>query len=328
MEDLIINIFGGILLWGIYLALAVKLLGAEKLAKTLFEGAFLIPQFGGMAFILVSLPYAIYGLSGYFLESQALRISILTFSIVALFIVYLHSSREYFEEELTFLELVKERFVNFKFHVEIFFDNFKSHVEIFLAEKILPQESISYSNDYTEIFSKLDSKFRSELDKRSTNNFLAVVFFIFSYYLLKGNEGFEYFVDYKLSAWFKYLLLITSFFVFLYLYSKYYSLFPKNTYREIFKLVNFLANEKKYVLLISNSSFGYKFSIENTNPWDTRGNTNYYYFVTSEDGEVAYWLKPSMDYRHFKQIATGIYSVGVEAFLDNVLKKNEINAEE
>lgn len=318
MEDLYNNIFGGILLWGIYLALAVKLLGADKLAKTLFEGAFFIPIFGGIAFILVALPYAlIYGLSGYFLESQALRISISTFSIVALFIVYLYSSREYFEKELTFLELVKERF-----------DNFKSHVEIFLEKKILPQESISYSNDYTEIFSKLDSKFRSELDKRSTNIFLAVVFFIFSYYLLKGNEGFEYFVDYKLSAWFKYLLLITSFFVFLYLYSKYYSLFPKNTYREIFKLVNFLANEKKYVLLISNSSFGYKFSIENTNPWDARENTNYYYFVTSEDGEVAYWLKPSMDYRHFKQIATGIYSVGVEAFLDNVLKKNKINAEE
>lgn len=318
MEDLYNNIFGGILLWGMYLALAVKLLGADKLAKTLFEGAFFIPIFGGIAFILVALPYAlIYGLSGYFLESQALRISISTFSIVALFIVYLYSSREYFEKELTFLELVKERF-----------DNFKSHVEIFLEKKILPQESISYSNDYTEIFSKLDGKFRSELDKRSTNIFLAVVFFIFSYYLLKGNEGFEYFVDYKLSAWFKYLLLITSFFVFLYLYSKYYSLFPKNTYREIFKLVNFLANEKKYVLLISNSSFGYKFSIENTNPWDTRENTNYYYFVTSEDGEVAYWLKPSMDYRHFKQIATGIYSVGVEAFLDNVLKKNKINAEE
>jgi hypothetical protein len=320
MEDLYINIFVGILMWGMYLALAVTLLGAEKLAKTLFEGAYAIPVIGGFVVLMLAIPYLIiYGLTSYFIESQALRIGISIIGIALLFVLYVYLDRAPFQKDSTFKELLEAQIYNLKWHANKF-----------LKEKIIHKSEIDFSKNHIEIFHSLEAKFLNELDKRSTNIFLAVIFFIFTYYLFKDNEGFKYFIDYRLSSWLKYLLLITSFFSFLYLYSKYYSLFSRNTYKEIFKLVNFLASEKKYVLLVNDNELSrrYKFSIESKNPWKAREKSEYYYFVKSESGELAYWLNPSLDYKHYKQIATGIHALGVEGFLDNVLKKNKIDVEE
>jgi hypothetical protein len=84
-------------------------------------------------------------------------------------------------------------------------------------------------------------------------------------------------------------------------------------------LVLFLEKENKFVLLKHKEKYpNYEFYIQNKNPWEGRERTNYYYFVMAEDNEIAYWIKPNLDFTHYRNVIPQLKIIGIEKFLDTV----------
>lgn len=301
----------------IYGVLGVKILGFDKLAKLIVNGAGLF--FGVLFLFLIGFGMffsTTYFLIGLLVDDELINLGV-TF-VVMLFVAVWFIRDEY--KSSFSRQALNENFFEFLAGV---FKNLYWSGKYYIEEK-LSTNAGNYSGSYEEIFNKLDKKYWQEKNKLQLNMVFTGIFIFLTYELLLSSSSFWMFVNYGISWWAKYLGLACIFVILLYGYFLYSKVFIKRAYEEIFKLINFLAHEKKYVLLVTPNGArrGYSYTVEDKNPW-SGGDAKHYFFVENKDGLCAYWLKPSVDFEHFKNVAEGISLRGVRGFLDYVLKINE-----
>jgi len=305
---------GNIIVYGVFIAILLKLLRLDKLAFTVFQGALIAPIVICMLITIVAIPIAVLYLTlGYFLDSHSLKLLLSVAITAIIFLLYFAGNSTVASNK----DKLKEAYWNAKFSIEYFFKKY-----------VLAEAEVNSSLSHIQILDKLDNKLKKEIANKFWYFLLAIAFYALSYQLLKENQSFYQYMNWRLSSWEKYSLIVASLALFLYLYSLYYSRFPREIFTKLMDLVGFLDKEKQYVLLIDSpkSSKHYSFFIDKLYPWKDREGTNYYYFCNSSVNEIAYWIKPSLDFKHYINVTSAISREGVEGLLDKVLLKSKTAA--
>jgi hypothetical protein len=295
------QLYGEFLLYGILISVIFKLLRADKLAENTFHFALISPLILG---IYVLLPFVIaFGLLSFIKINDSLRNFLsLLFGI---------ATGYYF--------LLKDSPYGWNI-----FKNIKC---IFFALVTANKDNETYSESHLEEIRKLDRELENELGKKYNYQLLSIFFFLITYFILNDNPAFNWFyhfINYKLNGFFKFLLLFGLLVAGLFLYSKYYDFFCEKIYKKISFLILYLEKDEKFVVIRNADGFQKcEFSIQDKNPWDRSGHTNFYYFVHTVDNELGYWIKPNLAFNHYKHVIPRLKLEGIESFLDKVIEKNE-----
>lgn len=305
------NYVANFIIFGILLAMVLKLLKLDKLASTTFNSAILFPALAVIPFLIFVL---IYGLLSLIVQSQMLKAYIaiaITACGILMYLVTMNVDSDNYLQEITLKEKIKIRY-------ELLKDQ-----AIFYSKKyFFPQSESKEKSEHIEILAFYDYKIKSESENKIWYLALATIFYICVYQLLMDQDYFEYFL-YQLGTFQKYTLVIGFLFLFLFLYNLYYSKDSKLFFSKIIDLVNFLEKEKQYVLIVDDPERKglYSYLLVKYHPWKNKENTNYYFFTHTKEMDLAYWINSRLDFRHFRNVTNQISKHGVEGFIDLVISK-------
>jgi hypothetical protein len=286
------------IVYGILLAAVLKILRADRLAGKTFNAAIMLPIFFTL---FLALPFAL-SFAALSLAGLANIFREIISGIVAIVVCYYLIAKNS-PEGSSIIENIK------------YFINSKS-----------PKKDYGQKTHIQEL-QGLDSQLENELNNKFFYQLLMIGLSIFVYFIFQDMplfQGFYDFLNYGLYPVMKYFLLLLILGLVTYGYSKYYDFYCGLIYKQLSSLVLFLEREKKFVLIKHKEGYPqYEFSIQKVSPWEGRERTNHYYFVMSEDNQIAYWIKPNLDFTHYKNVIPQLKATGIEGLLDKVIARTK-----
>lgn len=156
-----------------------------------------------------------------------------------------------------------------------------------------------------EYLSKLDKAIYDEIEQRFWHQLVAIRLFIFLYFWLKDIELFHsiFIVLDDLFSFIKYSLLFSLLAFLIYGYTKYYDIFGKKYFEKIIFIAKILEKEKKYIYFKDKNPKGFVINIKKPQALEKKSKYYYFDFFKDNDEEIyAYWISPSIDYRHYLNV--------------------------
>lgn len=237
LSDTYVSFIGNFIIFGILLAMVLKLSKLDKLAFATFQSALLFPMLISILALIPSFIFVVtYGLLSLIVEAHSQKtygaFGITVCGIFIYFVTTTTDSDNYFKD------------LTFKEKVQIRYQWLKEIAAYYLKKYFSSQADSQAKSEHIKMLAFYDYKIKSESENKIWYLLLATIFYVCVYHLLMDQDYFEYFMH-QLSTFQKYTLLIGFLFLFLLLYNFYYSKDSKLFFSKIIDLVNFLEKREK-----------------------------------------------------------------------------------
>lgn len=318
--ELALEITNEWIFYGLLIAAILKLIRADKIANKFFIFALIGPLFGVFLLIPISIVYSSLSYFNLSIFNRWLISALVVAILVLCFLIIKYEIRRnsYSEARRSFTTpwwRLKKHFVSY----------FNVYYPWSWYNKLKRQSEDQRSNEkkIIEIGQVIDKEIKNRFNYQS----LFVFFSIFIYWWLEEFIQMNYphsFINYEISLFVKYPILLFFLASATYVYTKYYNFFAHSYFYKMISILKILENEQKFLYLKDPKPL--QLSVLPQIPRAITEPTKYGKFDLIDDqGIYLYWVSSDMKYSEYEKTNKVLNLYGIENYLDLRNKNNNLS---
>lgn len=299
-------------LYGLLFAATLKLLRVDNIANKISIASVVGPIFA----LVLSIPLlVVYSLLSYLnfedVHRWLIAVLIVALLVACFFIAKYEARRNSYSSEAA--RLFHRPWWDLKFHFIVYFDTYypwSGYNKLIRRNKAQPSAEKQVFDIGKTISVEVENRFFYQL------SFVCFCIFIYWWFKEFSQIRFIYsFLNYEISAFVKYAILLTTLAVATFCYTRYYDMFAKHHFNKMMGVVKLLEKEQKFLYVTDASPL--RLSVLTQVPRAITEPTKYGKFDYLDDGGIfVYWISSSTKYFEYSKVQRLSMDYGIEGYLD------------